>query len=127
MPYDVQIDHAKRIIVVTGSGAGTTADTLRLIDDLQETLRTCVGYNMLYDSTQLEIESSPADMMKVAEALFDRSRASFRKFAMVVPLQRVPLARIFSALAHPHGISANVFTSAAEARSWLGLTDDNPQ
>lgn len=121
MPYDVQIDHSKRIIIVTGSGAGTTADTLRLIDELQDTFHACVGYNLLYDSTQLEIESSPADMLKVAEALFDRTHASFRKFAMVVPPQRVQLARIFSALAHPHGVSANVFTSASDARTWLGL------
>ena len=122
-PYTWQIDHEACTILVEGRGAGTTADTLQLIAALQETLRECAGYRFLYDSVELHIESSPTDMMQVAEALFGRSRASFDRFAIVVPQARVQLARMFTALAHPHGINANVFTDRNDARRWLGLPE----
>ena len=41
--------------------------------------------------------------------------------AIVVPENREWLARIFAALAHPHGVAANVFTHVIDARRWLGI------
>ncbi|MGH7464932.1 MAG: STAS/SEC14 domain-containing protein [Longimicrobiales bacterium] len=121
MPYDITVDHLSRTIVVTGTGSGTTADTLRLIADHQETFRSHPGFHLLYDSTQLQVVSSPTDMMAVANALFEEARVSFRKIAIVVPDTRIELARIFTALADPYGISANVFTDVGDARRWLGI------
>jgi hypothetical protein len=121
VPYQVTIDHETRTIAVRGFGVGTTADTMQLIADQQETFRDCPGYNFLYDSSALDIVSSPADMMKIADALFGRSDAAFRKFAIVVPPGRLQLARIFTALADPFGVNANVFEDAGDARRWLGI------
>jgi len=121
VPYDVHIDHTSRTIVVTGHGNGSTADTLQLIAGQQETFRTYPGYNFLYDAYDLEIVSTPAEMLDVAHALFDRSNASFPKFAIVVPHARLQLARMFIALAHPYGIVADVFSDIGEARQWLGI------
>jgi hypothetical protein len=124
LPYEVTIDHNTRTIAVRGYGTGTTAETLQLIEDQQDTFRSCTGYNFLYDASELRIESSPADMMKVADALFAQGSAHFRRFAIVVPEGRVALARMFTALADPHGINANVFLYIDDARRWLGIQHD---
>jgi hypothetical protein len=58
-------------------------------------------------------------MLRVADALFAEAGAMFRRFAIVVPPARVPLANIFAALADPHGVTANVFGDAESAREWL--------
>jgi hypothetical protein len=121
VPYEVTVDHETRTIAVRGFGKGTTADTLDLIASQRDTFRSCPGYNFLYDSSALDIASSAADMLKVAEALFGLNGTSFRKFAIVVPESRVNLARIFTALAHPFGIHANVFRDVDEAHEWLAL------
>jgi hypothetical protein len=124
LPYEVTIDHDTRTIAIRGYGSGTTAETLQLIADQQDTFRRCAGYNFLYDSSALEIESSPADMMKVADALFAEAGAHFRRFAIVVPDGRLSLARMFTALADPHGVDANVFVYLDDARRWLGILHD---
>jgi hypothetical protein len=121
VPYEVTIDHETRTIAVRGFGKGTTADTLDLIASHRDTFRSCPGYNFLYDSSALDIVSSAADMLKVAEALFGLNGTSFRKFAIIVPESRVHLARIFAALAHPFGIHANVLRDVDEAHEWLAL------
>ena len=121
MPYEWGIDHASRVIHVRGRGEGTTADTLRLIEQLRDHLRTHADYDFLYDSLELRIQSSPADMMQVANALFRDLGVRFRRFAIVVPPGRVGLARIFAALAHPFGVSANVFADVESARDWLAV------
>lgn len=126
MPYDVTVDDAARIIVVRGYGEGTTADTLQLIGELADTLRRCAGYDFIYDSIQLRIQSSPADMVKVANGLFGEAGAVLRRFAIVVPPERVPLARIFAALADPFGVTADVFCDVASARDWLATHTDRP-
>ena len=126
MPYDVTVDDAAHIIVVRGYGEGTTADTLRLISDLADTLRRCADYDLIYDSIQLRIQSSPADMVKVANGLFGEAGAVLRRFAIVVPPDRVPLARIFAALADPFGVTADVFCDVASARDWLATHTDRP-
>ena len=126
MPYDVSVEDAARIIVVRGYGDGTTADTLQLISDLTDTLRRCGGYDLIYDSTELRIQSSPADMMTVADGLFGEAGAVLRRFAIVVPAERVQLARIFVALADPFGVTADVFCDMASARDWLSAQPDRP-
>jgi hypothetical protein len=123
VPYQVSVEHDARTIAVRGYGKGTTADTLELIAGVQDTLRDCPGYNFLYDSRELDIASSAQDMMKVAEALFGSRRVDFGRFAIVVPESRIGLARIFTALAYPFGIHANVFGDMRDAREWLGGTD----
>lgn len=120
-PYRTHVDHDHRTILVVGTGPGTTADTLRLIEGVRETLGECAGYDFLYDAMNLRIESSPADMLVVARALFEEAGARLGRFAIVVPEARVGLARMFTALAHPHGVQADVFTDLREARLWLGL------
>ena len=124
MPYEWEVDHGNRIIRVRGYGTGVTADTLRLIEELRGLLRDCPDYDFLYDSLELRIDSSPADMMKVANALFSEAGARFRRFAIVVPSQRVTMARIFAALAHPFGVTANVFGDVEAAREWLAVHPD---
>ena len=119
MPYEWRIDHDARTIRVRGFGDGATADTLGLIARLQDSLRECAGYDFLYDSRDLRIESSPADMMRVADGLFGETGAKFRRFAIVVPPARVALARIFAALADPYGVTANVFADVETAQEWL--------
>ena len=119
MPYDWNIDHASRIVTVRGHGDGETADTLRLIENLRQEILDTAAYDCVYNSLDLRIQSSPADMMKVAQALFGRAGARFRRFAVVVPPGRVPLARIFAALAQPFGVTANVFGDEDTAREWL--------
>ena len=119
MPYEVTVDHQTRTIVVRGSGQATTADTLRLIEGQHETFRAHPGYDFLYDSRKLEIESSPQDMLTVANALFTEAQATFRRFAIVIPEKRAHLARIFTALADPYDIDANAFTDEADAWEWL--------
>jgi hypothetical protein len=121
LPYHVQIEDSTRTIVITGTGHGTTADTLDLIAGLRPTLREYRGFNLLYDSSAMDIASNPNDMMRVATALFEESETAFGRIAVVVPEVREELARIFAALAHPHGVSANVFTHVADARRWLGI------
>jgi hypothetical protein len=123
VPYDVTVDHRTRTIAVVGHGDGTTAETMQLIADQQAMFRECRGYSFLYDASRLRIESSPADMMKVAEALFAQSSALFSRFAIVVPESRIHLARMFTALADPHGVHANVFLYPEDARRWLGLDE----
>lgn len=121
MPYDVSVDDATRTIHVRGYGSGTTADTLELIGGLKDTLRRCAGYDILYDGVALRIESSPADMVKVADALFGEAGAVLRRFAIVVPPARVPLGHIFAALADPYRVTANVFGDVEAARDWLAV------
>lgn len=123
MPYDVVIDEAARTIVITGTGTGSTADTVRLIAEQQQAFRNHPGFNLLYDSRQLQIGSSANDMVKVAEALFGQAGIVIGRIALVVPESRVTLARIFAALAHPHGVVADVFTQVADARAWLGIAE----
>ena len=107
--------------MITGFGTGTTDDTLQLIADQRETFREHAGFNLIYDSSALEIDSSSSDMMKVATALFDQNGSYFGRIAIVVPENREPLARMFAALAHPHGVNTNVFTNLPDARKWLGI------
>lgn len=124
MPYEVHIENKTRTIVITGYGSGTTAETLELIASHASTFRENSGFNLIYDSSALQIESNPADMMKVAAALFEQNGSYFGRIAVVVPESREALARIFAALAHPHGVNTNVFTNAADARGWLGIERD---
>ena len=121
MPYSVVIDQTLRAILIKGTGTGTTADTIELIRSLRDTFSEHVGFNLLYDSSDLDIDSNPADMMKVAKSLFEESHAVIGRMAVVVPEKREELARIFSALAHPYAVDVNVFTHAADARIWLGI------
>ena len=119
LPYEWTIDHVTRTITVRGYGEGVTADTLALIEQLKDQIRETAEYDFHYNSLGLHIRSSPADMMRVAQALFGEAGARFRRFAIVVPSSRVPLARIFVALAHPFGVTANVFADDEAAREWL--------
>lgn len=121
MAYDVWVDESARTIFIRGSGSATTEDTLRMIGESEQIFRENSGFHVLYDSRNLRIESSSADMMKVAELLFDQMKASFGRFAIVVPEERVAFGRVFCALAHPHGLNANVFTDLDDARKWLGI------
>lgn len=107
--------------MITGFGQGTTADTIHLITTARDVFRKHTGYNLLYDSSALDIDSNPTDMMKVANALFEESGALLGRMAIVVPESRAHLARIFAALAHPHGVNTNVFTHQSDARRWLGI------
>lgn len=118
-PYSWTIDDSTRTVFVRGYGEGSTADTLGLIAELGAELRARKGYDFVYDSTELRIQSSPADMMRVANAMFQEGGLRFRRFALVVPPSRVALARIFSALAQPFGVTANVFADVDTAREWL--------
>jgi len=119
--YEVNIDNHTRTIAIRGSGSGTTADTLELINSQLQTFRDNPGFNLLYDSSALDIESSSSDMLKVADALFQKGAAHFGRIAVVVPERRADLGRIFAALAQSHGINANVFTHLADAQHWLGI------
>jgi hypothetical protein len=121
LPYQVEIEVDARTIVITGSGQATTADTLELIAGMRHTFREHRGFNLLYDSSAMDIASNANDMMRVATALFEESETAFGRIAIVVPEVREELARIFAALAHPHGVSANVFQHTADARRWLGI------
>jgi hypothetical protein len=121
LPYRVDIEEATRTIVITGSGQATTADTLQLIAGMRDTFREHRGFNLLYDSSAMDITSSANDMLRVATALFEESETAFGRIAIVVPEVREELARIFAALAHPHGVSTNVFQHPADARRWLGI------
>ena len=121
LPYQVKVEQATRTIVIIGTGEGTTADTLQLIRDSDPIFREHAGFNLLYDASELQIESNPTDMLKVATALFEQSETAFGRIAVVVPESREPLARMFAALANPHGINANVFTHLADARKWLAI------
>ena len=123
MPYEVHVEKNTRTIVIKGFGSGATADTLRLIAEHSNTFRENAGFNLIYDSSALQIDSSPADMMQVATALFEQNGSYFGRIAVVVPEKREALARIFAALAHPHGVNTNVFSSASDARKWLGIDD----
>ena len=123
MPYEVTIDAKARTIVITGHGRGSTAETLQLIADQQQTFREHAGFHLLYDSSAMEIDSSAIDMVKVAETLF-QAPVSFGRIAVVVPQSRELLARIFAALAHPHGVKADVFSHVTDARRWLGRDAD---
>lgn len=118
------VDHETRTIAIRGFGKGTTADTLELIEAQRDTFLRCPGYNLLYDSSELDIASSAADMMRVAEALFGSNGTAFARFAIVVPRSRIGLARIFTALAHPFDINANVFDDVRDAREWLGIAPE---
>ena len=118
-PYSWTIDDSTRTVFVRGYGDGITEDTLELIAELGAELRARPGYDFVYDSTALRIASSPADMMRVAKAMFEEGGMRFRRFAIVVPPSRVALARIFAALAHPFGVTANVFADEVTAREWL--------
>lgn len=121
MPYEVQIDASARTIVIIGTGSATTRDTLELIASQQQTFRDHAGFSLLYDTSAMKIESSPADMLKVANALFEQSETAFGRIALVVPESRAQLARMFAALADPHGINTNVFTQVSDAWRWLGV------
>jgi hypothetical protein len=121
LAYDIFIDHPNRTIAIKGTGRGTTADTIALIASQRQTFREHPGFNLLYDTSEMEIESSPGDLMTVAKALFESTETAFGRIAVVVPESREWLARIFSALAHPHGVNANVFTHISDARRWLGI------
>jgi hypothetical protein len=121
LSYQVSVEETTRTIVITGFGSGTTADTLELIASQRDTFRDHAGFNLIYDSTALQIDSSPTDMMQVATALFEQNGSYFGRIAVVVPESREALARMFAALAHPHGVNTNVFTNVTDARRWLGI------
>ena len=121
MPYHVEIEQAARTILVKGTGTGTTADTIELIRGLRSTFHEHAGFNLLYDSSDMDITSNPGDMMQVAKVLFEEGNAVIGRMAVVVPESRGELARIFSALAHPHGVNVNVFTHISDARKWLRI------
>ena len=72
MPYQVRVEKSTRTIVITGTGSGTTADTLDLIASQRDTFRENSGYNLIYDSSAMQIDSNPADMVKVADELFEQ-------------------------------------------------------
>ena len=118
MPYEWNVDHDACTIRVHGHGQGATADTLALITRMSDVLAECEGYDVLYDSRELQIDSTPGDVLRIAEEIFGPGRR-FRRFAIVVPPARVPLARIFAALADPHGVVANVFDDVETALEWL--------
>ena len=118
-PYTWTIDDSTRTVSVRGRGEGATADTLELIAQLGDELRKRKGYDFVYNSVELRIQSSPADMMRVAQAMFQEAGLRFRRLALVVPASRVGLARIFAALAQPFGVTANVFADEETAREWL--------
>jgi hypothetical protein len=118
LSYTVTVDKHSQTIVIKGAGTGSTTNTLQLITDVADTLGQHPGYNMLYDSLELEIDSSPSDMVKVATALF-QTAVRIPRMAVVVPPTRVALAHVFAALANDNKVRANVFTDLNEAWHWL--------
>ncbi len=121
MSYAVYFHEDTRTIEIKGTGTATTSATLDLIAGLGDSLRSHPGYDLLYDTTALQIQSSASDMVKVAEALFDNTGAEFGRIALVIPDARKAFAMMFTALANQHDIDASVFTDVYEAREWLGL------
>lgn len=119
-PYSVRVEHPLRTIVIKGTGAATTDDTLKLIHDAAPIFAENDGYNVLYDSTGLTIDSSATAMVSVASALFAGSAGPTARFAVVVPQRRAELGMMFTALAQQHGIDACVFTDVMDAWRWLG-------
>jgi hypothetical protein len=119
LSYTVSVDTDSQTIVIKGAGSGSTTNTLQLITDVTDTLRQNPGYNLLYDSLELTIDSSPSDMVKVATALFQNA-VRIPRMAVVVPPVRVALAHVFAALANDNNVRANVFTDLNEAWHWLG-------
>lgn len=118
MAYAVSVDNSSKTIIVKGTGRGTTAQTIALIAELGDTLARHDGYNLLYDSRELEIDSTPADMLKVADALF-KYKVRFGYFAVVVPPSREMLGKVFAALANDRNVRVNVFDDLAEAWRWI--------
>jgi hypothetical protein len=105
--------------VITGRGRATTADTVSLIERHRRTFLDHPGFNVIYDSAGLDIESSAPDMVRVAGALFGEGASPFGRFAVVVPARRAGLAMMFTALAQTHGIDANVFGDLGDAHRWV--------
>jgi hypothetical protein len=118
LSYTVSVVTDSRTIVIKGAGTGSTTNTLQLITDVADMFEQHPGYNMLYDSLELEIDSSPSDMVKVATALF-QTTARIPRMAVVVPPARVALAHVFAALANDNNVRASVFTDLNEAWHWL--------
>src|SRR5689334_8819711 len=117
-PYAVSVDHNRRAIVLKGIGPATTDDTLRLISENKPLFMQYVDYNVLYDAVDLQIQSSAADMVRVADALFT-DMPPYGRFAVLVPEDRAQLGRMFTALAETRGTVACVFTDPADAWNWL--------
>ena len=120
--YTVEVNSATRTIVITGRGRATTEDTVALIERNRQTFRDHPGFNVIYDSAGLDIESSAPDMVRVAGALFGGGGGGFGRFAVVVPEKRTGLAMMFTALAQTHGIDANVFRDRGDAWRWVSGT-----
>lgn len=118
-PYEIHVEHPARTIVIIGIGVATTADTLQLIETAGHIFSQNKGYNVIYDSTELTIESSAMDMVSVANALFAGIPGPTARFAVVVPARRAQLGMMFTALAKNHGIDACVFTVVTDAWHWL--------
>ncbi len=118
-PYTVHVDAERRTIVITGRGPATTDETIALIERTQPTFREHPGFNVIYDSSAMEIDSTAADMVRVATALFEGVGMNVGRFAVVVPGKREGLAMMFTALAQTHGINACVFGDVADARRWV--------
>ena len=119
MQHRVNVDHEAKAIEVSGTGVGSTADTLALIAEHLAAFRDCPGYDFLFDASSLSLGSSPADVMKICGALFEEGVLSFRRFAIVVPAERADFARMLAALVQPFGVTANVFGDRQDALTWL--------
>jgi len=126
MPIPYQIDHARRLVIATPSGAFTEQDILAYQTEVWSRPEVA-GYDEIVDMTNVTemkiVATEGVQMLAVLSARMDTDEARSR-FAIVAPTDHhFGVGRMYEAYRNtqPAGTKAvGVFRSREEALRWLG-------
>lgn len=120
MPYDVDIDPARRRITVRAYGPSTFEEARASADSLIADPEFEPRFAILVDGRELEYLASYADALQFRD-MFHRLRTSFRgPIGVVVQgTARYGVSRMIATLADLVGVRMEAFLSLPEAEAWL--------
>lgn len=125
MPYTIDIQTARRRVVVTGTGSSDITDTMETMRRLAAQPAYESTFGIYCDVRQLDYVASFEDLIVMRDG-FDALKASYSgPIAVLVPdLLRYGIARTISGLTGLIGIRIEAFREPAEADAWLAAEMD---
>jgi len=120
MPYAIDIQPARRRVVVRGLGKPDLSDTVEAMRRLAADPMHSPGFGVLADMRELDYVASFDDLIVMRNA-FDELKSSYTgPIAVVVPdLLRYGIARTISGLTGMIGIRIEAFREMTAADAWL--------
>lgn len=128
MPFDFQVDEARKLCTVRGRGPFDFKESSDILTTIARDSRFLPGYHVHLDLREMEFVPVADESWKLALILRSLRKSLTGKIAVSVstPLH-YGLARVIAMYAAVGGIRMRPFLRQDDALEWLGETRDEPE